>query len=63
MPFHSKVQSDKCYATGGFNGAVDCDEWAAETDYKTLPHRLHPSKVKKGKRKSFKEWLDQRESI
>ena len=48
MPFHSKVQSDKC---------------AAETDYKTLPHRLHPSKVKKGKRKSFKEWLDQRESI
>ena len=55
MPFKSKAQSDKCFATGGFGGAVDCEEWAYQTDYSNLPQRLNPPKIKK--RKSFKEWL------
>jgi len=66
MPFKSKAQSDKCFATGGFNGAVDCEEWASKTDYGSLPERLNPPRKIGGKRgrpkKSFKEWLEQREN-
>lgn len=58
MPFKSKAQSDKCFATGGFGGAVDCEEWASQTDYKKLPERLNPPRKKK---KSFKEWFELRE--
>lgn len=65
MPFRSKAQSDKCFATGGFGGAVDCEEWASKTDYGSLPERLNPPRKVGGKRgrpkKSFKEWLEQRE--
>lgn len=65
MPFRSKAQSDKCFATGGFGGAVDCEEWASKTDYSSLPKRLNPPRKVGGKRgrpkKSFKEWLEQRE--
>jgi hypothetical protein len=50
MPFESKQQSKACFATGGFGGSVDCEEWAHKTNYKKLPH-------KKKKKKAFKEWL------
>lgn len=52
MPFKSRQQSKACFATGGFGGKVDCEEWAHKTNYKKLP-----------KRKSFKEWLVQRKQI
>jgi len=44
MPFKSKAQSKACFASGGFNGAVNCMKWAKSTHYKKLP-----SKVKKKK--------------
>jgi hypothetical protein len=47
MPFKSKQQSKACFATGGFGGKVDCEEWAHKTNYKKLP------------RKKFKEWLEE----
>lgn len=50
MPFHSKKQSSACFATGGFGGKVDCEEWASKTNYKKLPKRKH---------KKFKEWLEE----
>lgn len=50
MPFESEKQSKACFATGGFGGDVDCEEWAHKTDYKHLP--------KKKKKKDFKEWLE-----
>ena len=28
MPFKSKAQSRACFASGGFNGSVDCMKWA-----------------------------------
>ena len=70
MPFKSKAQSDKCFATGGFGGAVDCEEWASQTDYSSLPQRLNPSRIKGGKKGrpkkymlSFSEWLEKKEKI
>lgn len=50
MPFKSKQQSKACFATGGFGGKVDCEEWADKTNYKKLPK----------KKKQFKEWLGQK---
>lgn len=47
MPFKSKKQSSACFATGGFGGKVDCEEWANKTNYKSLP------------KKKFKEWLEE----
>lgn len=44
MPFASKKQSKKCFATNGFGGKVACKEWADKTNYKTLPKK---SKKKK----------------
>ncbi len=38
MPFRSKKQMKACYASNGFNGKVDCDEWAKATpNTKSLP--------------------------
>lgn len=37
MPFKSKKQSSACFATHGFGGKVDCDEWGKKTGYKNLP--------------------------
>lgn len=39
MPFSSKQQSKACFATGGFGGKVDCEEWAHKTDYKHIPKK------------------------
>ena len=46
MPFKSKAQSKACFASGGFDGSVDCMKWAKQTHYKDLP-----KKVKKPKKK------------
>jgi len=46
MPFRSKSQSKACFASGGFDGAVDCMKWAKKTHYGKLP-----TKVKKPKKK------------
>lgn len=55
MPFLSKAQMKKCFATGGFGGKVDCEEWAKQTDFSSIPER-----VTKKKKKTFKEWLEKR---
>ena len=47
MPFLSKDQSKACWASHGFNGKVNCGEWAKKTNYKNLP------------KKKFKEWLEE----
>ena len=39
MPFTSKAQMRKAFATGGFGGAIDPKEWADKTDTKHLPER------------------------
>lgn len=36
MPFRSKKQMKACFASNGFNGKVDCHEWAHETNMKKL---------------------------
>lgn len=36
MPFRSKKQMKACFASNGFNGKVDCKEWAHETNMKKL---------------------------
>lgn len=46
MPFKSKAQSRACFASKGFDGAVDCMKWAKKTHYGKLP-----AKVKKPKKK------------
>ena len=46
MPFKSKAQSRACFASGGFDGSVDCMEWAKKTQYKKLPARVKKSKKK-----------------
>lgn len=51
MPFKSKKQSDACFASKGFGGKVDCEEWAKKTNYKKLP------------KKKFKEWMEEREFL
>ena len=41
MPFRSKKQMKACFATKGFNGKIDCHEWAHETgDTKKLPNKV-----------------------
>lgn len=63
MPFTSKAQMRAAFATGGFGGAIDPEEWAAKTKGKKLPERIgkgspsedrelvrHVKKVMKGKR-------------
>jgi len=46
MPFKSKAQSKACFASGGFDGSVDCMKWAKSTQYKKLPARVKKSKKK-----------------
>src|SRR5882672_6474833 len=41
MPFKSSAQKLACYATHGFNGKVNCDEWAhATANIKSLPDKV-----------------------
>ena len=46
MPFTSKKQEKKCFATDGFGGKVDCKKWAKMTNQKSLP-TYAPKKSKK----------------
>ena len=46
MPFKSKAQSRACFASGGFDGSVDCMKWAKSTQYKKLPARVKKPKKK-----------------
>lgn len=39
MPFDSKAQSAACFASKGFDGKVDCKEWASKTNYSKLPKK------------------------
>jgi hypothetical protein len=47
MPFKSKKQSKACFASGGFGGKVNCQEWAGKTNYKRLPTKKKAPKKKK----------------
>lgn len=41
MPFKSQAQRKACFATNGFNGKVDCHEWAHAThNMKSLPKKV-----------------------
>ena len=44
MPFKSKAQERAAFATGGFGGKIDPNEWARKT-----PKNI-PNKVKKRKK-------------
>lgn len=45
MPFKSKAQMKKCFATHGFGGRVDCKEFAHKTrNIKALPNRVKKKK-------------------
>lgn len=46
MPFKSKKQAAKCFATGGFGGKVNCNEFAAKTNYKKIPKKVKRKKSK-----------------
>lgn len=46
MPFKSKSQSKACFATKGFGGKVNCDEYGKKTNYANLPIKVK-SKTKK----------------
>jgi hypothetical protein len=72
MPFKSKAQMKACFATNGFNGKIDCDEWAKDTDTKSLPDKkkeeggynmYRPKDCKKcgGKMQRGGEMYDQRQ--
>jgi hypothetical protein len=43
MSFKSKDQMKACFASKGFGGKVDCDEWASKTKYKKLPEKVENS--------------------
>lgn len=47
MPFKSKKQARKAFATGGFGGKIDPQEWAEKTDFKHLPEAARKRKSKK----------------
>lgn len=47
MPFSSKKQSRKCFATNGFGGKVNCREFAKKTNYKALPEKAKSRKQKR----------------
>lgn len=44
MPFKSKKQQKACYASNGFGGKVDCKEWSAVTNQKSLPKKAKKKK-------------------
>lgn len=46
MPFKSKAQQKACYASGGFGGKVNCKEYSAKTNQKSLPNRVKATKKK-----------------
>ena len=48
MPFKSKKQARKAFATGGFGGKIDPKEWADKTDFKRLPESKRRGKSKRG---------------
>jgi hypothetical protein len=48
MPFKSKKQARKAFATGGFGGKIDPREWADKTDFTRLPESKRRSKSKRG---------------
>lgn len=56
MPFASKAQMKKCFATKGFGGKVDCEEWARKTKFSNLPEKVS----KKKSFKTFEEWLKEK---
>lgn len=37
MPFKSLNQAKACWASGGFGGKVDCEEWSKKTNFKKIP--------------------------
>lgn len=47
MPFSSKKQQRACYATKGFGGKVNCDEFSKHTDFKKLPEKAKSKTTKK----------------
>lgn len=51
MPFKSKSQQRACYASKGFGGAVDCNEWARKTNFGKLKNKVQ--KATKTKHKPF----------
>jgi|GEM_PF-3413705 len=53
-PFKSLSQQKACYATGGFGGKVNCEEWSAKTNQKTLPQRKKVLKKYHGSSKKKK---------
>lgn len=46
MPFSSKSQSKKCFATNGFGNKVNCSEFAKKTNYSKLPKKVTKKKGK-----------------
>jgi len=54
MPFTSIKQEVACFASHGFNGKVDCKEWASKTDQSKLPTKKPSLKVKIKKKAKVK---------
>jgi hypothetical protein len=53
MPFKSRKQQRACYASDGFGGAVDCDEFSRETKGKDIPESKSRGSKKKGSAKKL----------
>lgn len=52
MPFKSKAQAKACFATHGFHGRINCDEWAhATSSMKSLPNKKEMGGKYRGKKK------------
>ena len=55
MPFTSQDQWKACFATKGFGGKVDCEEWANKSkSFKDLPKK---KPTKKKMQESFGTWM------
>lgn len=50
MPFKSRQQSKMCFATKGFGGKVNCDEWGKKTNYKNIPSKVKSKSTTGNKR-------------
>ncbi len=63
MPFKSKKQMKACYASKGFGGKVDCDEWKKKTNLKKLKENFpfDESKDENGIIRTFSENLEEDE--
>ena len=44
MPFKSKQMQKACYATKGFGGKVNCKQWSAITNQKSIPKKVSSKK-------------------